>query len=684
MHRPRFVIGMAASMLCSPTLAQVPVPPVSAAPAPARADDAQQGVLVFTPDFFASQRPATALDMVGRVPGFSVSDGDGSRGFEGAVGNILINGARPASKNDTGSSVLSRTLASQVERIELIRGGAPGIEMQGYSVVVNVITRSERSRQSILTLDAGLINGGRDFFGGTYQFSEGSGERTWGVILTDGVSFNDGVGVGRVLRLAPDGTVLRDEALRLEGYGGNTSVRGTFASPLLGGKVDLTARIGVTDFQNVTEQTAPTILRYSESVSGSVGGELGAVFTRPLADRLTMEARFIHTRSDFDNGSSSRGHVGGVVSDDQVFTTEGTQSETIVRGLTRWERSATATIETGGEVAYNMLETEQAFTVNGAPVPLPSSSVTVEEARGQLFGRGTWRAAAGLTLEGGVSVEGSTIRQSGDAEQEKSFYYVKPRLQVSWTPAPDHELRFRVEREVGQLDFTDFAASSDLAGDTLFGGNVDLEPESRWIGEAIYERRFWGDGVFTLGYRRDAVSNYIDVIPLQNGLSATGNIGDGWFEQLSLNVAVPADRFGFPGGRFTLRNNWIDTEVTDPTSGEKRSVSFLRESQPYFGVSQDIARYNIQWGAFILTRMGQPTYNPDFTSRWRAGSDFFQAFVEYKPTPTLSLRAQMTDWDGYDTTRTAFADRITRPVAYVETRGVNPRTFWSLRLRKTF
>ena len=58
---------------------------------PPQAEASQQGVLVFTPDFFADQRPNTALDMVNRIPGFSVQDGDGSRGFEGAVGNILIN-----------------------------------------------------------------------------------------------------------------------------------------------------------------------------------------------------------------------------------------------------------------------------------------------------------------------------------------------------------------------------------------------------------------------------------------------------------------------------------------------------------------------------------------------------------------------------------------------------------------
>ena len=154
------------------------------APASAVAGEAgQPGVLVFQPDFFAAQRPNTALDMINRVPGFSVNDGSGARGFEGAVGNILINGNRPASKNDTGSNVLSRTLASRVERIELIRGGAAGIDMQGYSVVVNVILKSGTSRQSILTYNGSLFEGGHDVHGGSYQFTASNGDRTWGVTL---------------------------------------------------------------------------------------------------------------------------------------------------------------------------------------------------------------------------------------------------------------------------------------------------------------------------------------------------------------------------------------------------------------------------------------------------------------------------------------------------------------------
>src|SRR5690606_17986731 len=279
-----------------PALAQTP------APAPV-ADTAQRGVLVFTPDFFTDQRPNTALDMVERVPAFSVDDGDGSRGFEGSVGNILINGSRPASKNDTGSAVLGRTLAAQVDRIELIRGGAPGIDMQGYAVVVNVITRTEASRQSVFTANATLFDGGRDLYGGSYQFTAREGERTWGVTLSDGMSMSDANGVGTVVRRDASGTVLRREDYWNDQYGGSTSIRGNFATPLFGGKIDLTARYGVNDFHSIALQTAPDVRRENLFDEDGSSGELGVVFTRPLSERLNLETRFIHEFSDFDSVS---------------------------------------------------------------------------------------------------------------------------------------------------------------------------------------------------------------------------------------------------------------------------------------------------------------------------------------------------------------------------------------------
>ena len=84
MNKAAWLAGAALTVLASPAIgqsgppldprsaAQRPVPTGSVRDAP-EVDIAQQGVLVFEPAFFADQRPNTALDMVVRLPGFSLS-----------------------------------------------------------------------------------------------------------------------------------------------------------------------------------------------------------------------------------------------------------------------------------------------------------------------------------------------------------------------------------------------------------------------------------------------------------------------------------------------------------------------------------------------------------------------------------------------------------------------------------
>ncbi len=82
---------------------------------------AQDQVVSYNPDFFSSANPATAMDMINRLPGFAFDGGDGSRGFSGNAGNLQINGRRPSSKNEGLSTVLSRIVAADVERIDVMR-----------------------------------------------------------------------------------------------------------------------------------------------------------------------------------------------------------------------------------------------------------------------------------------------------------------------------------------------------------------------------------------------------------------------------------------------------------------------------------------------------------------------------------------------------------------------------------
>src|SRR5262245_48015621 len=83
------------------------------------AEPGDSGVLRYEASFFTEFQPTTALDMVKRLPGFAFEPGDTTvRGFAGALGNVLIDGQRPASKAVLLEDVLRRIPVSGVAAIE--------------------------------------------------------------------------------------------------------------------------------------------------------------------------------------------------------------------------------------------------------------------------------------------------------------------------------------------------------------------------------------------------------------------------------------------------------------------------------------------------------------------------------------------------------------------------------------
>src|SRR5438105_4785656 len=65
------------------------------------------GISTYPAAFFSDSRPATAYDMIGRVPGFAFDNGLSTsvRGFAGSAGNVLVNGSRPTAKTDDLNSI---------------------------------------------------------------------------------------------------------------------------------------------------------------------------------------------------------------------------------------------------------------------------------------------------------------------------------------------------------------------------------------------------------------------------------------------------------------------------------------------------------------------------------------------------------------------------------------------------
>ena len=174
----------------------------------ARPASAQQGVNSYPASYFAANQPSTAYEMVVLLPGFHIQLGDATvRGFSGTVGNVLIDGQLPTSKEDSVEVLLRRIPASSVDHIELIRGAA---DMHGHPVLANVVRNRSVALQGRAEGEGSITHYGTTSHKAalhlTRQGQSSTAELTasWGRDL--GMMNQNGFGArGRFL---PDGTAL--------------------------------------------------------------------------------------------------------------------------------------------------------------------------------------------------------------------------------------------------------------------------------------------------------------------------------------------------------------------------------------------------------------------------------------------------------------------------------------------
>lgn len=106
-------------------------------------DRANEEIVVYPASFYSRFAPNTAFDMIRQTPGFILDDGGDQRGLGASAGNILINDRRPSAKQDLPSVILARIPAGLVEKVEVIRGQVRDIDLQGQSVVANIVLKED-------------------------------------------------------------------------------------------------------------------------------------------------------------------------------------------------------------------------------------------------------------------------------------------------------------------------------------------------------------------------------------------------------------------------------------------------------------------------------------------------------------------------------------------------------------
>ncbi len=637
--------------------------------------------------FFAARQPSTALDMVRLLPGFTLDAGDQVRGFAGSAGNVLIDGGRPASKDDPLDEILKRIPASSVDHIDVIRGGAPGIDMQGKTILANIVRKPATGTKIVIGASGTLLQDGRVGFGSRLEGSRTFGRTTLEGSLMAGRGFDDGAGDG--VRTQPTASGVNRGVYRETsgGTGVNWKAMAALETPAFGGKLRVNGSVFLNPYhyRQVDAPTSAGTPQVEDDHDRQRTAEFGLRYDHTLGPAARLETFLLQQVGE--NRYAANYAAPG---DMERFVLIKDTAESIARTTVNLQAAPGLALETGGEADFNWLHDHTDYTVNGTPTAVPAANVRITEVRVEGFASGTWKPAKVLTIEAGARVEISRIASSGDVTSGRAFMFLKPRLVATWSPTDVDQVRLRLEREVGQLNFDDFAAgAASLTNGAVHAGNPRLTPQQNWMFEAAYDRKFPGGAQATLTLRHAELSDVIDRAPIYDPggtYDAPGNIGPGTRDEASLNLTIPTDRLGLRNGSLTARGTTRRSSVTDPTTGLPRPISGLHSTDAQIHFTHGLPRWKATWGFdyFDQWRETYYRYNEVDTDRLKS---FAVLFAEYKPRPDLSFRFEFNNVGAraFRHVRQIYpGPRNAYPLDYTDIRDLRGDRSFYIRIRKTF
>ncbi len=671
-----------AALLVGASLSALACALPAAAQAPAAAAAAQPievaGRTAYPIAFFADSQASNAQEILQRVPGFTLDGGDsGVRGFAGAGGNVLIDGERPASKSVRLQDILRRIPASAIDRIELVRAGDATIDLQGQSLVANIVRREGNAGALALTVAAKRFSDG--WIGPRFALDASRELGDWEVegAIRGNYDLDPESGSGRRVTTNPAGVVLRDHPLFARERGNELTVNGGAVLRRPDDVIRLNAGAEYSKERGIELLDRQRGQETREARAAEFGGDYERTLSTTLSGKLVVLqtlGKVLSTERSVDPG--------GVEASNQSEKT----GESILRGSLAYRPSSTLSFEGGAEGAFNWLESNIAITEDGLPVPIPNDTVRIEERRAEGFVTSSWTVSDKLSLESALRAEASKISQSGDSTLNRNFFFAKPRVSASYNPDAATNIRLRFEREVGQLDFADFAASSDLNLGSVSAGNARLEPERAWVAEVAVERRFWAEGAIVLTLTHEWVEQVVDRLPINGQFDGPGNIGDGTRDQAKLNITLPLDRLGLAGARIAGEGFVRRSKVTDPVTGQSRRIS---NEGPYGGAfvfTHDLPQIASTWGVELDGGAVETSYRIDEIRREET-EPYWSIYWEWKPRSNLAIKVQAENFTGrsFERQRTLYDGQRSRNVLdAVERRDAKFDPLFFVRVRQQF
>jgi len=615
------------------------------------AQELNDSTVIYESNYFAQYNPVTLTDMIRNIPGGETvlrsgggQGGNNNRGFGASDAQVLINGRRMSGKINNMSTALARIQAIQVDRIELIRGNAEGLDIRNDGIIYNVILQEGEEDTSSGFLDVGVTeidgmslepailatyNAGRGplEFGVSYQYETRprlnkvdedllNPDRTPQEFryLFNAQTRRNHIVTGTVGYEFQNGAILQLNGL----FSDNEQLSDRHEDQFL---IDT----GGTRIPNAIEEGDISNLNQEFEIGGDLEfdvGNIGSLKTMFVLNRTENDDEIV--QDIFTNNMSSR-----------LFSSiaDYDEGETIVRAAMT-STFGRHTLEYGAEGAFNSLD--RTFAFNNDQL----ENAIVEEDRYEMFVTHSIQLTDKVSLQSALTEEYSKIFQDREGQtNDRSFQYLKPRVELRYDLTSVDQFRLLVEHNVSQLNLNNFVASRNVDDDTINFGNPDLEPESTWSYSLGYEHRFSDDaGSIELKALYEDISDHIDKILIDTDDSGIGNIGSAWRKILEVNLNTRFGFIGVPSAVLTFSYTYEESETTDPFTGEKRGLRF--STPDYFQVNfrHDVDGTDFAYGFNAHRRSGRVRQDVSLYEVTDFEIHLGTAFVEYNFTPNVKAR----------------------------------------------
>lgn len=605
---------------------------------------ATDSTVIYEAQFFSQYNPITANDMLDRIPGVSVSSGNsGDRGL-GTGGNLLINGQRIAGKDNSARDQLDRITAAEVERIEIIRDTSGALNVRGAGEVINIILTEVPSRSSTQVELIQRLNHDDTYeVGGSVGWSAQIGNFQALINLEDRPNYENRD--NREVRITPTGDLLGtlfEENIRDQN---EQSLSSNIAYGFGPHRMQLNAQLSEGDFPRAISRDFVDIvdgipiesLQQEQIANEESNWELGGDYEYSFENGSRLAVLFV--ANDEIRNSVRERFVADPISeplDKNLFIdSQRERKEFIIQANYNFSLADNQQLRVGFERANTQLDSALFIANRSDTLPVSeqfgglslneSSSnpgTKVEEVRHEGFAFHNWTLNDKSSLESSVVYETSEITQSGAVNKTRDFQFWRPSFDYRYNFADNFRFRGTVSRDVSQLSFSAFAATTnnddrDIDG---FAGNPELEPETSWTYEGELEYRLPNDaGVLSTSLFYTDIDNRIGrinaTVDPDSPQSATGNVGPakayGWLADASLRL----NYFNLPNAIVSFSMGLFDSEILNPFINEEIRTGGRGFANIDF--RHDITSLNLSYGFDYNHSIWGGFYDVDIITRTR-------------------------------------------------------------------